>query len=61
MTNEYIAIRTAPNGTKEMMILNDSPIDNAVKKADEKRGYTFEILEKLHPNWEAEALAKYHK
>ena len=61
MTNEYVAKRTTPNGITTLEIINDSPIDVAIRNSETKRGYTYEILEKLHPNWEAEALAKYHK
>lgn len=58
---EYVAKRTTPNGITTLEIINDSPIDVAVRNSEIKRGYTYEILEKLHPNWGSEALAKYFK
>lgn len=61
MTAEYITRVTNPNGSTRLEVTNDSAIDTAVRKFDEKHGYKYETLEKLHENFNTEALAKYFK
>lgn len=56
---EFIAKRTDTTGKSKIVVIIDSPIDNAVRASEALRGIKYELLEQLCNNWTVDAIAKY--